>query len=88
MATVLGVTVSKYPIVYPISGNNCIGQKGDGSVWRKKKCLKGVDKYGYNYYTCCEWRYFLVSCSKINVQCNPLSGAYVAANTVCRQHLW
>jgi hypothetical protein len=34
------------------------------------------------------WRYFYVNCPRINFLCNPYSGAYVPAITVCRQQLW
>ena len=33
-------------------------------------------------------RLFYPNCPKINMMCNPLAGAYVAATTVCSQHLW
>lgn len=40
------------------------------------------------FYTCVKWRFFYVNCPKVNFQCNPFSGAYVPAITVCRQQLF
>jgi hypothetical protein len=75
-------------VVYPITSNNCLGNHSDGTAWRKLKCVQSVVDETTTY-TCSTWRYFLANCSvRTNMQCNPLSGAWVAACTVCRQQLW
>lgn len=75
-------------VVYPVSGNNCVGNYADGTVWIKKKCVKGQDDQGDDIITCAQWRYFYVTCPKLNRLCSTTSGAWVAANTVCQQRLW
>ena len=35
-----------------------------------------------------EWKLFYPQCGKMNQQCNPQNGAYLAAITVCEQNLW
>lgn len=37
---------------------------------------------------CGGWRYFLANCPKGNMMCSGMSGAWVAATTVCRQRLF
>ena len=39
-------------------------------------------------YTTATWRIFYPRCGKVNLTCNPLAGAYVAAVTVCKQSLF
>jgi len=39
----------------------------------------------YNYVT---WRLMYPNCSRLNALCNPSSGGYVAAVTVCNQNLF
>jgi hypothetical protein len=69
--------------------NGCLGLEQDGvTVDRKLKCVKSEDEDGSKVYTCTTWRYFRVNCPKINFQCSSLSGAYVAAVTVCNQKLY
>lgn len=34
------------------------------------------------------WRLFYPACPKINANCNPLGGAYLAAVTICAQRLY
>ena len=73
----------------PVSSiNHCIGENADGTVNRQLYCLKGFDDGGNPIYTCAKWRLFKVNCSKINSLCSNLSQAYVAAITVCNQHLY
>lgn len=36
-------------------------------------------------YTTVSWRFFYVNCSRLNIQCNSYSGAYLPAVTVCSQ---
>lgn len=82
-------------------GNHCIGKQADrkvnvggvlttivGDPIIQFKCMKNLDTNGDPVYTCATWRYFRVTCSKINRQCNSLSGGYVAAVTVCNQKLF
>jgi len=38
--------------------------------------------------TVVEWRFFLVTCPKVNQLCSTTSGAWVAATTVCQQALF
>ncbi len=47
------------------------------------KCKKADGSYAN-----VTWRLFYPSCPKLNQQCNPLGGAYVAAITVCKQRLF
>ena len=37
---------------------------------------------------CGGWKYFLADCPKNNQLCSGLSGAWVAASTVCAQRLY
>lgn len=37
---------------------------------------------------CGGWKYFLADCRKPNTMCSALSGAWVAASTVCGQRLF
>jgi len=69
--------------VTPLPGNSCVGTYEDGTPNIQQKCLKsnGVT-------TCTTWKYFLVQCPKVNQQCSSLSGAWVAAITVCNQALF
>ena len=52
------------------------------------KCLyyDPVSKTNKNRYV--TMRYFYPNCSRLNMFCNPLSGAFVSAVTICGQHLW
>ncbi len=52
------------------------------------KCLKPANTAGDVFATCAKWKYFAPSCRQGNTLCNPLSGAYVAAITVCTQRLF
>ena len=74
--------------VTPVSGNKCRGSFADGTVNQQLYCLKGYDDLDLPIYTCAKWRKFRVSCPKINSLCSTLSEAYVAAITVCNQHLY
>lgn len=74
--------------VPPLSGNKCVGQYADGTPNRNLYCLKGYDDQGRKIFTCATWRKFRVNCPVINQLCNSLSEAYVAAITVCNQHLY
>ena len=74
--------------VTPVSGNKCLGSFVDGTPNRQLYCLKGYDDSGDPIFTCAKWRLFKVNCSKINSLCTNLSEAYVAAITVCNQHLY
>lgn len=74
--------------VYPVSGNKCKGSHADATPWVQLYCLKGYDGNYEPIHTCATWRYFRVQCPKVNVMCNSMSGGYVAAITVCRQHLY
>lgn len=74
--------------VTPVTSNHCVGNYEDGTVNRKLYCLRAVDDQGDPVYTCATWRFFRVSCPKLNQQCSSLSGAFVAAITVCNQHLY
>lgn len=79
-----------YPVIYPLPiGNGCVGQNSDGSVWREQKCVTGYDVTGNKIYSCTTMLYFYAQCEAGTIlQCNPLSGGYVAANTVCNQKLF
>jgi hypothetical protein len=35
-----------------------------------------------------QWMLFYPRCGRLNLQCNPLNGAYVSAITICEQNLW
>lgn len=74
--------------VTPVSGNKCVGSFADGKAHRQLYCLKGFDSENNPIYTCAKWRKFRVSCPKLNSLCSNLSSAYVAASTVCQQHLY
>lgn len=37
---------------------------------------------------CIKWRFFYPDCPRLNLLCNPLSGAWVPAVTVCDQRLF
>lgn len=83
--------------VTPVSANKCVGNYANaddnlgGSVLEPNiqlYCLRGNDAQGDPLYTCATWRKFRVSCPKINQQCSTLSEAWVAAITVCNQHLY
>lgn len=37
---------------------------------------------------CGGWKFFLANCPKTNMMCSSLSGAWVAAVTVCNQQLY
>ena len=74
--------------IAPLSGNNCRGQYADGTPNIQVKCVKSIDDEGDPVYACTTWRYFKVNCPKVNFQCSSISGAYVAAITVCRQALY
>lgn len=70
-------------------GNDCVGQNADGSANIQFKCLKYYDVDGTPIYACAPMKYFLVSCSApLNSLCNPNSGAYLPAITVCGQQLF
>lgn len=75
-------------VIPPQSTNKCVGQNLDGTVNRQLYCLKGYDDQGSKIFTCAKWRKFRVSCPKLNQLCSSLSEAYVAAITVCNQHLY
>lgn len=74
--------------VVPVSGNNCRGKFPNGDPDIRFKCVKKLDNDGAPVFTCSTFRYFRVSCPKLNQQCSSLSGAYVAAVTVCNQKLF
>lgn len=77
-------------VLAPLAVNNCIGVRANGTFNRQLRCLRSVDSDGSNaLYGCATWKYFRVQCppTAANVMCNSLSGAYVAAITVCNQHL-
>ena len=74
--------------VTPVSGNNCRGTYENGTPNIQLKCVKSVTDGGSEVFTCATWRYFRVNCPKVNFQCSSLSGAYVAAITVCNQKLF
>lgn len=69
-------------------GNHCLGKHYDGSIERRLRCVKTHDANNAPVYNCTTSRYFRVNCSKINQQCSSLSGAWVAASTVCSQKLF
>ena len=37
---------------------------------------------------CGGWKYFMASCPKNNMMCSGMSGAWVAASTICGQRLY
>lgn len=74
--------------VIPTPARQCKGTFANGEADIRLKCVKSLDDEGNKVYTCATWRYFRVTCSKVNRQCNSLSGAYVAAVTVCNQRLY
>jgi hypothetical protein len=74
--------------VTPVSANHCKGKFADGTPDVQLYCLKGFDDQGDPIYTCAKWRKFRVSCPKLNQLCSNLSEAWVAAITVCNQHLY
>ena len=69
-------------------GNHCKGTYGDGTPNIQFRCLKKYDVDGTPLYNCAGKRYFLANCPKINQLCSSLSGAWVAASTVCAQRLY
>ena len=73
--------------VTPTPANRCKGIYADGTANRRLYCLKTAADDG-NVMACVTMKYFKVTCSKVNVQCNSLSGAYVAAVTCCAQKLY
>ena len=70
-------------VVTPTVANHCIGTFISGDVDRRLKCLKSDGTS-----TCATWRYFTVSCGKVNSQCSTTSGAFVSASVCCAQNLW
>ena len=74
--------------ITPVSKNGCIGQHENGDPNIQLKCLKGYDDQAQKIYTCSTMRYFKVKCPKLNQLCSSLSGAWVAAITVCNQKLF
>ena len=48
------------------------------------RCKNTVD----GTYRTVTWRVFYPQCPRLNMTCNPLAGAYVAAITVCQLRLW
>lgn len=74
--------------VTPLPGNGCKGTHEDDTADIRLKCKKTEDDDGNPVYNCSTMRYFRVNCSKLNTQCNTLSGAWVAAITVCQQKLF
>lgn len=72
----------------PLSGNNCRGVYENGLPNIKVKCVKNLDDEGAKVFSCVTWRYFRVSCPKLNQQCSSLSGAFLPAITVCTQKLF
>lgn len=75
-------------VVTPVSGNNCKGTFVDGTPDVRLKCVRSVAEDGSPVFTCATKRFFLVSCPPGNQQCSNLSGAWVAACTVCSQRLF
>ncbi len=54
-----------------------------------RRCSNGtLDGAGQVSAKCGGWKYFYSNCPKTNVLCSALSGAWVAAITVCRQQLY
>lgn len=74
--------------VTPVSGNNCRGSFADGTADIRLKCVKTRDDEDLPVYTCATWKYFKVSCPKLNQQCSSLSGAWLPSITVCNQKLF
>ena len=74
--------------VPPLSGNHCVGKHVDGTPNAQLYCLKGYDNESNPIYTCATMKLFKVNCPKLNQLCSSLSSAYVAAVTVCNQHLY
>lgn len=72
----------------PLPPNHCRGTNADGTPDNEFYCLKEIDNDGNPVYSCVTMRYFKVTCTAINQQCNSLSGAYVAAVTICNQKLY
>ena len=69
--------------VSPTVANGCIGvtQDDDSVNWFKCKNVDGTKD-------CRTQRYFYVTCPHVNSMCSQLSGAYVAATTICGQRLY
>lgn len=74
--------------VTPTPARGCRGTYEDGTANIQLKCMKGLDGDGDKTFNCSTMRYFKVNCSKINVLCSSVSGAFVPAITICNQRLW
>ena len=74
--------------VTPLPSNGCKGTLSSGAADIRMKCVKELDEDGNPVFTCSTWRRFRVSCPKINSLCSTRSEAWVAAITVCNQHLY
>lgn len=56
---------------------------------RYRHCSNGqTNAAGQRSAKCGGWKYFYANCPKTNFLCSALSGAWVAAVTVCRQQLY
>jgi hypothetical protein len=49
---------------------------------------KYTDSDGDDAYDYISWRLMYPNCARLNANCNPSSGAYVPAVTVCNQNLF
>lgn len=74
--------------IAPVSGNNCRGVYADGTQNLRLKCVKSLDGEGQPVFACTTWRFFKVSCPKLNQTCSSVAGAFLPAITVCRQKLY
>jgi len=70
-------------VIAPTISNGCLGEDRDGEALRHFKCKENDGDY-----SCRTQKFFYVTCANPIVLCNQLSGAYVAAVTVCNQRLF
>lgn len=70
-------------VVAPTISNGCLGSDIDGEALRYFKC-----KADDGSRTCQTQKFFYVTCANPIITCNQLSGAFVAAVTVCGQRLY
>ena len=69
-------------VVAPTIANGCLGTDIDGELLQYFKCKTDDGS------SCRTQKFFYVTCANPIITCNSISGGFVAAITVCGQHLF